>query len=80
MNGGEDHSGVVDVCIQYLTHEFCMVEGGGTLTSCDTGSHVMSLHNLAGVKSVQPQSHHMISNIKEGDSAPMGDTWIVSTE
>ena len=48
---------VVDVCIQYPTHDFLMVdEGGCTISSFGTGYHAMSLrqYNLGDIKVVHP--------------------------
>ena len=69
---------VVDVCIQYPTHDFLMVdEGGCTISSFGTGYQITSLwqYNLGSIKVPQPQAHLMISNIEGGDSAHMGDKW-----
>ena len=50
-------------------------EGGDTISSFDTGYHVMSLwqYNLWSIKVVLPRAHHTISSIEGGDSVLMGD-------
>ena len=50
-------------------------EGGDTISSFDTGCYALSSrqYNLGGIKVVQSQSYHMISNIEGGDSVLMGD-------
>ena len=61
--------------VSYPTHYFCWWGKGDTISSFDTGYHVMSLWlcNLGGIKVAQPRAHHMISNIEGVHRVSMGD-------